>query len=80
MSVAGQVTVHPGSTLETWEYEGLQDYFALVLRKIEAGRAEYGMDYLKRTDESFRDEIAEELADLSGWSAMRHLKLMRQKP
>ncbi|HUU98825.1 MAG TPA: hypothetical protein VM487_24095 [Phycisphaerae bacterium] len=77
MSVPGQVTVHPGSTLELWEYEGLQDYFALVLRKIEAGRAEYGMDYLTRSDESFREQIEEELADLSGWSAMRHLKLTR---
>ena len=77
MSVAGQVTVHPGTALEAWEYEGLQDYFALVLRKIEAGRAEYGMDYLTRSDESFREQIEEELADLSGWSAMRHLKLTR---
>ena len=71
----GSVFVRPGTVLEEWEYWQIVDYFRLVLRKIERGRAEYGMDYLKRTDASFQENIEEELADLSGWSAMRYCKL-----
>ena len=74
MSRAGMVTVQSGSVLEPWEYEGLQGYFALVLRKIEAGRAEYGMDYLTRPDANFDEQIDEEVADVTGWEAMLHLK------
>ena len=61
-------------SLEPFEYEHLEAYFDLVIRKIEKGRAEYGMDYLNRSDESFREQIDDELADLTGWPAMQYVK------
>ena len=66
--------------LERWEYAGLSDYFAQTLRKIEKARAQYGMDYLGRDDASFVANVSEELLDVSGWAAMRHIKLARSNP
>jgi len=74
------VTVEHGTALETFEYAGLQAYFQAVLAKIEKSRAAYGMDYLKRTDADFVGQINEELLDVSGWAAMRHIKLTQPRP
>ena len=70
-----QLVLAISGALETWEYNLLLDYSDRTLKKIEAGRKGYGMDYLKRSDKSFMDEIDAELADLSGWAAMRYIKL-----
>lgn len=74
----GKLTLKASGVLEHWEYAGINEYFQLALEKIERGRGEYGMDYLKRPDASFRRNIEEELADISGWAAMRYCK-MRSK-
>lgn len=74
-SKASVLTLRANGKLKKGEYKGLQKYFQLVMDKIERGRSEYGMDYLARGDDSYAHQLSEELADLSGWSAMRFLKL-----
>ena len=69
-----RLVIQTEAVLHQWEYDLLERYFQLVVNKIERGRAEYGMDYLNRSDESFSEEIDEELADCSGWPAMMFLK------
>lgn len=69
----GSVCIGQGDILEPWEYSQLNEYLSLVLRKIERGRAEYGMDYLKRTDADFAAQIDAENADEAGWAAMRFI-------
>ena len=72
----GQLHIAPGTILEKSEYTGLEHYFNVVLRQIEHGRKEYAKNYLEKDDDEFVQEIAVELADVCGWSAMRFLKLL----
>lgn len=75
----GQVMIIPGDRLEPWEYDHLAEFLQIVVAKIEKARAAYGMDYLMRSDESFRQNLIEEWADCIGWPAMAFIKQARAK-
>jgi len=59
------------------EYPLIEEFSKKLVKKLEKGREDYGMKYLKLDREKVFGEIEEELLDVAGWALMFWIKLKR---